>query len=130
MSGCQIKIITESGGERSLFEAAGVFEREDAGERVRYAVDGDDGELFFSKSRFEMCRRGKCGIEATFCEGKETRMILGDHVLHGSIPVRTTRYLLQKEGKKRNIELCYELFAAEHIQTFSLKIQVCFSEEK
>ena len=130
MCGCQIKIITESGGERSHFEAAGVLEKEDAGERVRYPVEGDEGELFFSENCLQMSRCGKCGLQATFCEGKETEMILGDGGLHGSIPVRTTRYLLQKEGSKRDIELCYELFGAKNIQKFSLKIQLFFSEEK
>ena len=130
MCDCTLKIFTESGGESSLFRSSGVFEKTNAGERVRYQIEGDEGELLLSDTLFEMRRFGKCGLKATFIEGERTEMLLGDTTLHGSIPINTTRYHLQQEHSKREIELCYELFAAEQIQKFSLKIQLFFSEEK
>ena len=129
-SGCKLKIVTESGGETSLFQAEGVFESADGGERVRYPVDGDEGELFFSETFFETCRKGECGLQARFCEGEESEMIIGSSNLTGKIPVRTTHYFLQKDETQRYIELCYDLLGSENIQTFSLKIQLFFSEEK
>ena len=128
--GCRLKIVTESEGEDSLFQAEGVFDSVCGGERVRYSVDGDEGELFFSEAFLETCRRGKCNLKVKFCEGEESEMIIGSSDLTGKIPVKTTRYLFQKEEAGRNIELCYDLLGSENSQTFSLKIQLFFSEEK
>ena len=130
ISSCELKIVTESGNETSLFQSDGVFERADGGERVRYQIEGDEGELFFSETFFETCRRGECTLSARFCEGEESEMMIGSSSLTGKIPVRTTRYLLKKDGTNRYIELCYGLLGSENIQTFSLKIQIFFSEEK
>ena len=130
MCGCKLKIITQSGEDTALFEAEGIFEESDQGEKVRYLIEGDEGELIFSKNSFHMSRRGKCGLNATFIAGQESKMLLSDASLQGSIPVRTTHYSLQKETLSRSIELCYELLGAGNIQTFSLKIQLFFSEEK
>ena len=130
-SSCELKIVTESGGETALFQAEGVFERADGGEKVRYPIEGDEGELFFSETFFETCRSGECALKARFCEGEESEMLLGSSDFTGKIPVRTTRYELHKDGTMRDIELCYELLGSETIQTFSLKIQIVFfSEEK
>ena len=123
-------MITESGGEASLFEAPGVLEETTDGTLVRYLIEGDDGELLISDTALQMHRRGRCALQATFCEGEETQMILGDLSLHATIPVRTTRYLLQRAETGASIELCYELFNTKNIQVFSLKIQLFFSEEK
>lgn len=128
--GCELKIVTESGNDSSLFQSEGVFESAEGGERVRYQIEDDEGELFFSEAFFKTCRRGKCGLTARFCEGEESEMIIGSSNLTGKIPVRTTHYHLQKDGTNRYIELCYDLLGSENIQTFSLKIQIFFSEEK
>ena len=130
MCGCKIKILTESGGASSLFQTEGTLSREGEGERVSYLVEGDEGELLISDTSLTMCRRGKCALQATFIEGKETQMMIGDSSLFGNIPVRTTRYILQREDASRDIHLRYELFKADNIQTFSLKIQLFFSEGK
>ena len=130
MSSCKLKILPESRCENSLFQAEGAFESIKGGERVRYEIDGDEGELFFSDAFFETRRRGKCGVRARFCKGEETEMTIGSSDLTGKIPVHTTHYLLRKDGMNRYIELCYDLFSLENIQTFSLKIQLFFSEEK
>ena len=130
MRGCELIIITESGGESTLFEAKATLEEEREGVKVRYLIDGDEGELLFSENSVSMTRRGKCGLQATFCEGENTQMLLGDAALHGAIPVRTTHYSSQKDAAKIYADLCYELFGADNIQMFSLKIQVFFSEEK
>lgn len=130
-SGCELKIVTESGGETSLFRSEGVFESADGGERARYFVEGDEGELFFSETFFENCRRGRCELKARFCEGEESEILLGSSDLMGKIPVRTTRYRIEKDGTERRIELCYDLLGLGNIQTFLLKIQIkFFSEEK
>ncbi|MDE6411650.1 MAG: DUF1934 family protein [Clostridia bacterium] len=129
--GCELKIVTESGGETSLFQSKGEFESADGGERVRYHVEDDEGELFYSEDFFENCRRGKCALKARFCEGAESEIILGSSDLTGKIPVRTSRYRLEKDETGRQIELCYELLGSKNIQTFLLKIQIVFfSEEK
>ena len=130
MCACELKITTKSGGSEALFQTQGVFEEDKERERVRYSIEGDEGELVFSENSLTMRRRGKCGLQADFCEGAETEMLLLESALQGKIPVRTTCYRLQKEQSKRTIQLGYELFTAGNIQTFSLKIQVFFSEEK
>ena len=130
MRDCKLKIITQSGNDTAFFEAEGTFEESAQGETVRYLIEGDEGEIIFSNNSFHMIRRGKCGLEATFLAGEETKMLLSDASLQGSIPVHTTHYSLQKEALLRSIELCYKLLGAGNIQTFSLKIQLFFSEEK
>lgn len=127
---CELTIETESGGEASLFRSEGVFESADGGERVRYFTEGDVSELFFSEAFFKTCRRGKCGLKASFCEGKESEIAIVSCGFTGKIPVRTTRYLLEKNGTNRYIELCYDLLGSENVQSFLLKIHVFFSEEK
>lgn len=131
MRGCELEIVTESENERSIFRTKGVFESEEDGERVCYRIENDDAELFFSESFFENCRRGSCGLEARFEEGKESEIIIGSSSLKGKIPVKTTRYRIQKSAAGREIELGYDLFPPRQIQTFFLKIKIVFfSEEK
>lgn len=131
MCGCELKIITESGGESSVFQAEGVFESKADGESVRYPIEGDEGEIFFSEGFFQTCRHGRCNLEAEFSEGKLSEILIGDSSLAGKIPVKTTRYRIQKGETERRIELCYDLLGSENIQSFSLKIQILFfSEEK
>lgn len=131
MCGCELKIVTESEGATSLFQAEGVFESDGEEERVRYPIEGDEAELIFSETFFKNCRRGRCALEAAFSEGEESAIEIGSSDRSGRIPVRTTRYLLQKEETERRIELRYDLLGSENIQTFSLKIQIVFfSEEK
>ena len=130
MGACRLKIVTRSGGSESVFEAQGSFEANDQCERVRYPIEEDEGELIVTNHSLTMCRRGACGLESTFIEGRKTEMQLFDGELQGKIPVYTTRYRLEKGALQRNIELCYELFSAENLQTFLLKIQLFFSEEK
>lgn len=129
--GCELKIVTESGGETSLFQSEGVFESVDGGERVRYIIESDEGELFFSETFFENCRRGNCELKARFCQGEESEILISSSDHTGRIPVRTTRYRLEKDGSERCIELCYDLLGLKNVQTFLLKIQIIFfSEEK
>ena len=130
MCACELKITTKSGGSEELFQTQGVFERAGECERVRYLIEGDEGELLFSEGALEMHRRGKCGLQAVFREGEQGEMLLLDSALQGKIPVRTTHYQLQKEQFQRTVQLSYELFTAGNIQTFLLKIQIFFSEEK
>lgn len=131
MRGCELEIVTESENERSIFRTKGVFESEEDGERVRYRIDNDDAELFFSEAFFENCRRGSYGLKARFEEGKESEIIIGSSSLKGKIPVKTTRYRLYRSDAERKIELCYELFSPQQVQTFLLKIKIVFfSEEK
>ena len=130
MRSCELKITTESGEGISTFAAKATFEKGEEGDKVRYRIDGDAGELAFTDASLTMCRRGKCGLQATFCVGQQTQMVLGDASLQGSIPLNTTHYFLQKDNRKISIELCYELFAAENILTYSQKIQLIFSEEQ
>lgn len=131
MCGCELTIITESEGETSVFRAEGVFESSNGGERVRYSVDGDEGEIFFSEAFLENCRRGRCGLKARFAEGEETEIVIGSSALTGKIPVKTSCYRLLRKESERNIELSYDLLGSENIQTFLLKIQIVFfSEEK
>ena len=130
MCACELKIVTMSGAQEEVFQTEGAFERENGSERVRYLIDGDEGELMFSQDSLEMRRRGKCGLQAIFCEGKTGELLLSDSVLQGKIPVRTTHYRLKEEAFQKAIELDYELFEADNIQKFSLKIQIFFSEEK
>lgn len=131
MCGCELKIITQCGGETSLFQTEGAFEAADGLERVRYSIEGDEGELFVSETSITTRRRGECSLQARFCEGEETEMILTSSAHTGKIPVRTKRYRLEKEGTERRIELLYDLLGLDNIQTFSLNIQIIFfSEEK
>ena len=130
MHNCKLTIITNSGSITSTFQADAVWEEIEEGERVRYQIEGDEGELVFGDNSMTMSRRGNCTLQATFLEGRQSEMILSDSSLLGSIPVRTTKYHLQKQDEKRTVELSYELFAADNIQTFSLKILLFFSEEK
>ncbi len=128
--GCKLKIITESGGESALFCSDGVFERSEKGGKVRYEIEGDEAELVFSDTALENRRFGKCGLEVRFTEGEKTVMKLGTSPLIGEILVRTVFYRLYQDETEKRMELRYELFGAENIQTFSLKIQLFFSEEK
>ena len=131
MCGCKLEIVTESGGERTVFRANGVFESRDGEERALYQIDGDEAELIFSETFLENRRRGECGLQARFQEGKESSLRIGNSSLSGEIPVRTALYRLQKTEKDRRIELRYDLLGSENIQTFLLKIQIIFfSEEK
>ena len=125
-----MKITTQSGGSEELFQTRGVFEEDGECERVRYSIEGDEAELLISPSALEMHRRGKCGLHALFSEGKAGEMLLSDSALQGKIPVRTTLYRVQKEQFQRTVQLCYELFTADNLQIFTLKIQIFFSEEK
>lgn len=124
-----LEIITTQEGGSDTFSARGTYERTGRIEKVCYPVEQDEGELRFSKDSFEMHRKGDLGISALFCKDRETEFVIHSGVLTGSIPVKTTRYLLQEDHSGRNIELCYELLG-ETVQTYSLKIRILFSEEK
>ena len=130
MGACRLKIVTQSGGSESVFEAQGTFEANEKCERVRYPIEGDEGDLILTESSFKMCRRGACGLESTFVEGRKTEMRLSGGELQGKIPVYTAHYHLKKDAFQRSIELGYELFTTEHLQTYLLKIQLLFSEEQ
>lgn len=130
MHGVTLKIITENGGEASLFQSEAVYEKTSDGERIRYRIENDEGELFFADSFLEMRRRGECGMSVRFCEGKESEMTLSSSGLEGKLSVDTTRYKVKRGRAGSETELCYRL-GRDAVQTFSLKIQVLFfSEEK
>ena len=130
MRNCKLTIVTNSGSVSSTFQADAVWQELQEGERICYQIEGDEGEIVFSENSMAMSRRGNCSLRATFLEGQESEMIISDSSLLGSIPVRTTKYHLHRQDDQRTIELSYELFAAENIQTYSLKILLFFSEEK
>lgn len=131
MCDCELTIITKNEDEISSFRSQGVMAREKDGERVRYSIEGDEGELFFSDTFFTNLRRGSCGMEASFKEGEESEILLKSSSLTGRIPVRTKSYRLEKNEGKRKIELRYDLLGSKTIQTFLLEIKIeFFSEEK
>lgn len=131
MRGCELEIVTESNEGRSVFQTEGIFECEKNGERVRYRIENDEAELFFSDAFFENRRYGDFGLEATFREGEESALTVGSSSLKGCVPLKTMRYRIQKSAAGREIELRYDLFPSRQIQTFFLKIKIVFfSEEK
>ena len=131
MRSCTIEIITENDGEVSRFFEEATFAQTEEGESVRYAVDGDEGELFFRDDGCAMRRCGKSGMYAEFRENEETKFSLESGAFQGRIPVHTTYYRLQRERGARRIELFYDLSDGAAIAEYRLHIHIKFvSEEK
>lgn len=97
---------------------------------VRYLQDGDNVELSFHGGCFKMTRTGETGLSACFVQGERTEMKLLTAGGAGSIPILTTYYRLTCTDGGYTLDLHYNLFSSNNLQTFRLKLNVEISEEK
>ena len=130
MRKCKLKIVTESDGQVTTFESAAFFDEEETLDSLRYRVEGDEGLLIIGEDGITMKRRGGVEMIMPFRLNQQTELLLMSEGGEGKIPLNTTHYRRQKADDKIRIKLCYELFQADHFQTFSQDIQIVFSEEK
>ena len=130
MRKCTLKILTQSDGNTTAFESAALFEEGASFDSLHYQVEGDEGILLIGDDGVTMTRRGSVEMKMLFRLNQRTELLLLGEGCEGKIPLNTREYRRQKADDKISIQLCYELFQADHIQIFSQDIQIVFSEEK
>lgn len=127
MKDCEIRIVTLTGTEKSLFSAPAVGYAEDGGVLFRFVQDGESCALFLGRD-FLSLERDSLSLLFRLHRKTEARLRAGG--AEGVIPIFTTHYSISDGGPSLagdfGVDLCYELRFPNAFQLFSLHISILF----
>ena len=124
MNDCLVEIATIHQKNRSVMRAKGTFERHEDGFTARYLQDGDDTTLTMAGGVLTMKRRGGTELDARFCSGEESQLLLRFGENEGVIPIRTSECFHHLQGDKTCVTLKYALVYPDQLQHFLLEITI------
>lgn len=122
--GAGVKILTETEGEKSVFEAPCVPLFPPGGVGIRYPIEGDTGTLEIFGDRLLMRRSGSSELSAEFSEGQRSIFSIGSNGAAAKIPLFTETYSVDRFSDGLSVTLVYVLDFGKVLQKFRLSVLI------
>lgn len=122
--GAEVKILTETEGERTVFEAPCVPVFPPGGVGIRYPIEGDTGTLEIFCDRLLMRRSGSSELSAEFSAGQRSYFSIGNNGAVAEIPLFTETYLVERFSDGLTVTLVYVLDFGKVLQKFRLSVLI------
>ncbi len=123
---CTISIANTTTDGTGEFFAEGSLESVGTRRRVRYLVEGDEGELVFTEETLSMTRTGNVCLSAQYAQDADTVLRISTEGVGSEIAISTDFYRLSQTEKRFFIELQYNLVFTSHKTSQEiLKIPYC-----
>ncbi len=120
----KVKILTETEGEKTVFEAPCVRVFPPGGVGIRYPIGGDTGTLEIFGDRLLMRRFGSSGLSAEFSAGQNSFFTMECGGAAAKIPLFTETYSVGRFLDGLSVTLVYVLDFGKVLQKFRLSVLI------